>query len=70
MKCERKEDKDCHEALLKAKIISREGGMYGASSRYTRMSLLKTDDDFDVLVERITDLVNADQDEAPSSSSI
>ncbi|KAK3161769.1 hypothetical protein QOZ80_1BG0081170 [Eleusine coracana subsp. coracana] len=70
VKCEREEDEDCHEALLKGNIISREGGRYGASSRYTRMSLLKTDDDFDVLLERIADLVNAEKYEAPGSSSI
>ncbi|GJM93325.1 hypothetical protein PR202_ga09872 [Eleusine coracana subsp. coracana] len=70
VKCEREEDEDCHEALLEAKIISREGGRYGASSQYARMSLLKTDDDFNVLLERITDLVNAEKYQAPESSSM
>ncbi|KAK3165277.1 hypothetical protein QOZ80_1AG0031190 [Eleusine coracana subsp. coracana] len=69
VKCEREEDEDCYEALLKANIITRSGVGYGASSRYTRVSLLKSDDDFDVLMERVTDLVNAEQYEAPDDSS-
>ncbi|KAL6615938.1 hypothetical protein ACP70R_038208 [Stipagrostis hirtigluma subsp. patula] len=70
VKCEREEDEDCHEALLKANIISRTGVWYGASSRYTRVSLLKTEDDFDLLMERVTDLVNAEKYDAPGSSSM
>ncbi|XP_062206700.1 alliin lyase-like [Phragmites australis] len=70
VKCEREEDEDCYEALLKAKIITRTGVGNEASSRYTRVSLLKSNDDFDVLMERITDLVNAEKYDAPSSSSM
>ncbi|CAO2194515.1 unnamed protein product [Urochloa humidicola] len=71
VKCEREEDEDCYEALLKAKIITRTGVGNEVSSRYTRISLLKSDDDFDVLMERVTDLVNAEKydDDAPGSSS-
>uniref|UniRef100_A0A0A8ZUK6 Alliinase C-terminal domain-containing protein n=1 Tax=Arundo donax TaxID=35708 RepID=A0A0A8ZUK6_ARUDO len=61
VKCEREEDENCHEVLLKAKIITRSGVVSEASSRYTRVSLLKTDDDFDMLLERITELVNAEK---------
>ncbi|CAL4961702.1 unnamed protein product [Urochloa decumbens] len=68
--CEREEDDDCYETLLKANIITRSGAGYEASSRYTRVSLLKTDDDFEVLMERITDLVNAENYDKPVSSSI
>ncbi|CAL4961700.1 unnamed protein product [Urochloa decumbens] len=72
VKCEREEDEDCYEALLKAKIITRTGVGNEVSSRYTRISLLKSDDDFDVLMERITDLVNAEnyEEDAPGSSSM
>lgn len=63
------EDDDCYEALLKAKIITRSGARFEASSRYTRLSLLKTDDDFEVLMERVTDLVNAENYDEPASSS-
>ncbi|GJN25317.1 hypothetical protein PR202_gb13131 [Eleusine coracana subsp. coracana] len=65
VKCEREEDEDCYQALLRANIITRSGVGNEASSRYTRMSLLKSDDDFDVLMERITDLVDADKCDAP-----
>jgi histidinol-phosphate/aromatic aminotransferase/cobyric acid decarboxylase-like protein len=67
VKCEREEDEDCHEALLKAKIITRSGVGSEAGSRYTRVSLLKTDDDFDMLLERITDLVNSEENNATTS---
>ncbi|KAL6840564.1 hypothetical protein ACP4OV_030374 [Aristida adscensionis] len=70
VKCEGEEDEDCYEALLKANIISRTGVWYGASSRYTRLSLLKSNDDFDVLLERVTDLVNAEKYDAPASNSM
>lgn len=69
MKCEMEEDDDCYEALLKSKIITRSGALFEASSRYTRLSLLKTDDDFEVLMERVTDLVNAENYDEPASSS-
>jgi hypothetical protein len=69
VKCEWEEDEDCHEALLKAKIITRTGVTYEASSRYTRMSLLKSDDDFDVLIQRFTDLINTEKN-APGLSSV
>ncbi|TVU35302.1 hypothetical protein EJB05_17186, partial [Eragrostis curvula] len=68
VKCEREENQDCHEALLKANIITRSGVENEAGSRYTRVSLLKSDDDFDVLLERITDLVNEENHEAPGSN--
>ncbi|CAO2179414.1 unnamed protein product [Urochloa humidicola] len=69
VKCEREEDGDCREALLKAKIITRTGVGNEASSRYTRISLIKSDDDFEVLMERVTDLVNAEKNELAQSSS-
>ncbi|KAF8696236.1 hypothetical protein HU200_037137 [Digitaria exilis] len=71
VKCEREEDGNCYDALLKANIITRSGVYFEAGSRYTRVSLLKSDDDFDVLMERVTDLVNAEKyDDAPGSSSM
>ncbi|KAK3120272.1 hypothetical protein QOZ80_9AG0684830 [Eleusine coracana subsp. coracana] len=70
VKCEREEDGDCYQALLRAKIITRSGVGNEATSRYTRMSLLKSDDDFDVLMERVTDLVDAEKCDAPRVSSM
>ncbi|TVU06433.1 hypothetical protein EJB05_49649, partial [Eragrostis curvula] len=69
IKCEREEDQDCHEVLLKAKVITRSGVGSEASSRYTRASLLKTDDDFDMLLEMITDLVNDEKYSTTAGSS-
>ncbi|TVU35306.1 hypothetical protein EJB05_17190 [Eragrostis curvula] len=69
VKCER-EDEDCHEVLLKAKIITRTGTVFEASKQYTRVSLLKANDDFDALIERFTDLVNAEKYDTPGLSSI
>jgi aspartate/methionine/tyrosine aminotransferase len=72
VKCEREEDKDCHETLLKAKINTRPGVLNEASSRYTRISLLKSDDDFEGLMKRVTDLVDAERydDDAPGFGSM
>ncbi|KAL6615940.1 hypothetical protein ACP70R_038210 [Stipagrostis hirtigluma subsp. patula] len=70
VKCEREEDEDCYEALLKANIITRSSALFEAGSRYTRVSLLRSNDDFDVLMERVTDLVDAEKHDAPGSSSM
>jgi aspartate/methionine/tyrosine aminotransferase len=70
VKCEREEDGDCSEMLLKAKIVTRSGTWNDASSRYTRISLLKSQDDFDLLLERVTELVDAEKDSISGSNSI
>lgn len=70
MKCEREEDRNCSDALLKEKIITRSGVKFDVGCRYTRVSLLKTQDDFEVLLERVTDLVDAEKDSAAGSSSM
>ncbi|KAM0903695.1 hypothetical protein ACQ4PT_018472 [Festuca glaucescens] len=70
VKCEREEDGDCSDMLLKAKIITRPGDWCGASSRYTRISLLKSQDDFDLLLERVTELVDAEKDTTAGSNSM
>ncbi|KAK9027139.1 hypothetical protein V6N11_066983 [Hibiscus sabdariffa] len=57
LKCEREEDKDCYAFLKAANIIGREGYRYGAEDRYVRLSLVKTEDDFDLLIERLNELI-------------
>lgn len=52
------EDVDCSAVLRKAGIISRTGTVFEASSRYTRLSLIKTQDDFDLLLRRMEALVS------------
>uniref|UniRef100_A0A0D9V4Z5 Alliinase C-terminal domain-containing protein n=1 Tax=Leersia perrieri TaxID=77586 RepID=A0A0D9V4Z5_9ORYZ len=70
VKCEWEEDVDCQETLQAAGIISRSGTLFGAGTRHTRLSILKTQDDFDVLLERITDFVDAEKrSRAPAGSS-
>lgn len=61
LKCEWKEEDDCHEALRKGSIISRSGALFEADSRYTRLSLIKTQDDFDLLLKRMQPLVSHEE---------
>ena len=70
MKCEKEEDGDCYDMLLKAKIITRSGVWNDASSRYTRIRLLKSQDDFDLLLERLTELVDAETYSVSGSNSM
>lgn len=58
VKCEREEDKDCYAVLEAAKILGRRGSLFGAEERYVRLSLLKGQDDFDILIYRLQKLVS------------
>ncbi|KAK1259825.1 Tryptophan aminotransferase-related protein 4 [Acorus gramineus] len=58
LKCEREEDKDCKAALKAEGIISRGGATYNADGRYTRLSLIKTQDDFEQLLQHMVALVS------------
>lgn len=58
IKCKKEEDKNCHEALISAaNIIGREGPAFGSDSSYVRLSLVKSQDDFDLLQHRLEMLV-------------
>lgn len=57
LKCEREEDKDCYAVLKAANIIGREGSVFKAENRYVRLSLIKSQDDFDLLLNRLNNLV-------------
>lgn len=63
LKCEREEDKSCYE-VLKAygNIISRGGENFSAEDRYTRLSLIKSQDDYDLLLQRIIMLVSKEEE--------
>ncbi|XP_010261034.1 PREDICTED: tryptophan aminotransferase-related protein 3-like [Nelumbo nucifera] len=65
LKCENEEDKDCYAVLKAAGIIGRAGAVFGADSRYVRLSLLKSQDDFDLLMQRIESLVS--EEDGPRS---
>ncbi|GAA0183230.1 hypothetical protein LIER_42361 [Lithospermum erythrorhizon] len=60
LRCEREEDADCYTVLEAAKIIGRKGNRYGVDDRYIRLSLLKRDVDFEVLLQRMKELVLMD----------
>ncbi|CAA6660860.1 unnamed protein product [Spirodela intermedia] len=53
VKCERKADEDCSSAIRAGGIIPRAGTLYGADSRYVRLSLIRSQDDFDQLLTRM-----------------
>ncbi|KAI3675961.1 hypothetical protein L1987_85557 [Smallanthus sonchifolius] len=58
VKCEREEDDDCGAVLEAGKIISRSGSVFSSKDRYTRLSLIKSQDDFELLLKRLTELVS------------
>ncbi|KAJ9546041.1 hypothetical protein OSB04_025748 [Centaurea solstitialis] len=59
VKCEREEEEDCTAVLLDAgNIIGRPGSWFGAKDRYVRLSLIKSQDDFELLMQRLTELVS------------
>ncbi|XP_058188826.1 tryptophan aminotransferase-related protein 3-like isoform X1 [Rhododendron vialii] len=58
LKCEWEEDKDCSAVLRGANILSRNGSMFAARNRYVRLSLIRTDDDFEFLLHRMNNLVS------------
>lgn len=55
--CEREEDADCTDVMLKGGIIGRAGDEFGASTRYVRLSMLKRQSNFDNLAAHLSDLV-------------
>ncbi|KAK1371403.1 Tryptophan aminotransferase-related protein 4 [Heracleum sosnowskyi] len=57
LKCEREEDELCYKVLEDGGILGRPGTRFGASSRYVRLSLIKTQDDFDQLLQHLKILV-------------
>ncbi|GFY96448.1 pyridoxal phosphate (PLP)-dependent transferases superfamily protein [Actinidia rufa] len=62
LKCEREEDEDCTAVLKAAKIIGRSGSKFSAGNRNVRLSLLKSQDDFELMLYRIYDLVHSEED--------
>ncbi|KAL3737144.1 hypothetical protein ACJRO7_025982 [Eucalyptus globulus] len=58
VKCEREEDKNCIEILNAAKILGRGGSVFHDDDRYARLSLIRSDDDFDMLISRLESLVS------------
>lgn len=57
LKCEREEHTNCTEVFRRANIIGREGSRFNAEDRFVRLSLLKSQDDFEQLLYRLKRLV-------------
>ncbi|CAB4289406.1 unnamed protein product [Prunus armeniaca] len=58
VKCEREEDKDCYAVLQEeANVYGRRGSQFGAEDRFVRLTLLRSQDDFDLLLQRLNQLV-------------
>ncbi|PSS19521.1 Tryptophan aminotransferase-related protein [Actinidia chinensis var. chinensis] len=62
LKCEREEDQDCAAVLKASKIIGRGGSIFSAGNRYVRLSLLKSQEDFELILHRIYNLVHSEED--------
>ncbi|KAK4775341.1 hypothetical protein SAY86_010276 [Trapa natans] len=60
LRCEREEDEDCYDVLRSANIIGRKGEYFHAENRYVRLSLIRTEDDFNNLIYRLHELVGGD----------
>lgn len=62
LRCEKEEDGNCYEVLRSAKIIGRKGDHFHAENRYVRLSLIRTEDDFNNLIDRLHELVGGDSE--------
>jgi len=58
LKCERQQDNNCYEILEAAGINGREGSLYSADNRYVRLSLIRSQDDFEILINKLKILVS------------
>ncbi|XP_060170835.1 tryptophan aminotransferase-related protein 4-like [Lycium barbarum] len=69
VKCKRYEDQNCSEVFKVAKIIGRPGSRFSARDRYVRLSLLKGQHDFDMLIRRVKQLVSQEHEARAESMS-
>ncbi|WCJ43305.1 tryptophan aminotransferase related 1 [Euphorbia peplus] len=67
LKCEREEDKDCYAVLQAANMIGREGPRFYAGDQYVRVSLIRSQDDFDLFIDKLKELVSKEEDDGPKS---
>ncbi|XP_020244099.1 alliin lyase-like [Asparagus officinalis] len=58
LKCEMEEDRDCEDVLKRGGIISQGGINFGADRRYTRLSIMKTQDDFELLMKKMEAIIS------------
>ncbi|ESQ33391.1 hypothetical protein EUTSA_v10010020mg [Eutrema salsugineum] len=62
VKCERVEDTNCYEIFRAAKITGRSGKVFGSEERFVRLSLIRSQDDFDHLIDMLKKLVSRGAD--------
>nr|XP_027090819.1 tryptophan aminotransferase-related protein 4-like [Coffea arabica] len=62
LKCEREEDTNCTKVLNAANIIGRKGRVFNVGTRHVRLSLLKRQGDFELLLYRLNELVKKEYD--------
>lgn len=58
VKCERPEDTNCYEIFREAKITGRDGKVFGSEESFVRLSLIRSQDDFDQLMHMLKKLVS------------
>ncbi|CAH8306455.1 unnamed protein product [Eruca vesicaria subsp. sativa] len=68
VKCERPEDTNCYEIFKAAKITGRDGKVFGSEERFVRLSLIRSQDDFDHLIDMLKKLVSQKAVEAHSDT--
>ncbi|KAL1219689.1 Tryptophan aminotransferase-related protein 4 [Cardamine amara subsp. amara] len=58
VKCEREEDTNCYEIFKEANITGRSGNVFGSEDKFVRLSLIRSQDDFDLLIDMLKKLVS------------
>ncbi|CAK7346733.1 unnamed protein product [Dovyalis caffra] len=62
LKCEKEEDKNCFAVLqTAANITGRQGSVFYAEDRYVRLSLIRRQDDFDLLLQKLNELITGEE---------
>ncbi|KAL8506776.1 hypothetical protein ACS0TY_017608 [Phlomoides rotata] len=61
VKCEREEDRNCTKVFEEAKISGRGGRVYYDDESYIRLALIRGNDDFNLLLKRLSDLVSKEK---------
>jgi len=58
LNCEREEEENCYEILDSAGINGRKGSLYSADDHYVRLSLVGSQDNFDIMINKLKTLVD------------
>ncbi|KAL0352256.1 UNVERIFIED_CONTAM: Tryptophan aminotransferase-related protein 4 [Sesamum calycinum] len=70
LKCTKEEDSNCYKVLhQEANILGREGSSFDAENHYVRLSLVKRADEFNLLLDRLEELVSKEEQNQTTRSS-